>query len=250
MPTVAFGDKTEQFQRKQVTEQLKTNEPTERFTTNKDVNQMRIELPEPQQNTWEQSRETQVASFQPPPQKSNTLVTVLATALVMLLLFGAAGIGAWFYFSDDKTDVTKDTNTRSNNENQQFEKDISNKESPTPTAISKDSTPIPSPTSNFNPEEVKKKVSDVIYSWKSASESLNLDAHMNNYADTVDYYNKSKVSKNLVKSDRQKAYNKYDDIEINLSNISITPDSTGENRPQFLINSGFLMAERKLRKVK
>ena len=245
MPTVAFGDKTEQFQSNEVTEQFKTNEQTERFTTKKDANQMRIEMPEPQQNNWEQSRETQVASFQPPPQKPNTLVAVLATALVMLLLFGAAGIGAWFYFSDDKTEVAKNTNTQSNNENQQISKDNSNKESPTPTATSKDSTPKPSPTSNFNPEEVKKEISDVIYSWKSASESLNLESHMSNYADTVDYYNKSKVSKNVVRSDRQKAYNKYDDIEINLSNISITPDSTGENATAVFDKQWFFDSEEK-----
>lgn len=233
MPTIAFGGQTEQFT-SEITEQFKTNEPTERFTTNKDVNQLRIELPEDQQNSWEQSRETQVASFQPPPQKSNTLVAVLATALVMLIIFGIAGIGAWFYFSQPLTDIVKNSNNQSNIENRSSEKDNSNEKTPAPTATEKDSTPKPTPSAeetpaNINSEEIKTEISDLIDSWKSASESLNLDAHISKYADTVDYYNKSKVGKNFVKSDKQKAYNKYNDIQINISNMKITLDAKGEN---------------------
>lgn len=235
MPTIAFGDKTEQFTN-EITEQFRTNEPTERFTTNKDVNQMRIELPENRQNSWEQSRETQIAShpLPPPPQRSNTLVAILATALVMLIIFGIAGIGAWIYFSQQKTEVaTTTTNNQSNNTNKSDETENSNKKTPTPEPT-KDSTSKSTPTEeesppNFNPEDVKKEVSDLINSWKSASESLDLDSHIGNYADTVDYYNKSKVGKSFVRSDKQKAYNKYDDIEINISNLKITLDAKGEN---------------------
>jgi ketosteroid isomerase-like protein len=235
LPTVVFGDETEQFKGEEVTEQFKTNQATERFTTNKDFNQMRVDLPETRQHSWEQSRETQIASHITPPQKSNTLVAVLGTALVMLIIFGAIGIGAWFYFSKPETEVAKNTNNQSNSGNKPGVKENSNEKLPMPTATTKDSTPKPTPsseetpTSTFNPDEVKKEVSDVIYSWKSASESLNLEAHISKYADTVDYFNKSKVNRNFIKSDRQKAYNKYQYIKIDLSNMSVTPDSTGEN---------------------
>ncbi len=235
LPTVSLGDKTERFNGEEVTEQFKTNQLTERFTTNKDFNQMRVDLPETRQHNWEQSRETQIASHKPPPKKSNTLVTVLGTALVMLILFGVAGIGAWFYFSQPPTDVAKNTNNQSTNGNKSGEKENSNEKLPTPTATKKDSTPKSTPgseetpVSTFNPEEVKKEVSGVIYSWKSASESLDLDSHISKYADTVNYFNKSNVSKSFIRSDKQKAYNKYQYIKINLSNMSVTPDSTGEN---------------------
>ncbi len=218
MPTIAFGEKTEEF---------RTNQPTESFTTNKDINQMRIDLSENRQDSWEKSQETQIASFQP-PQKSNTLVAVLATALVMLILFGIAGIGAWFYFAKPENEVVKNTNNQTNGENKSSTKDNSNKQSPTPTAKPTSSVKE-TPAVNFDPEEVKNEVSDVIDSWKSDSESLDLDSHLSKYAETVDYYNKSKVGKNVVKSDKQKAYTKYDNIEINLSNMSVTLDAKGEN---------------------
>jgi len=228
LPTL-FGDKTEQFSGSEVTEQFRTNEPTTRFTTNKDVGQMRIDVPETRPNTWEQSRETlEIASVQPKPQKSNTLIAVLATALVMLILFGIAGIGAWFYFAKPENEVVKNTNNQSTSENKSSPKDNSSKESPTPTT-KPTSNPKETPAVNFDPEEVKKEVSDVIYSWKSASESLNLDAHLSKYAETVDYYNKSKVGKNVVRNDKQKAYTKYHNIEINLSNMSVTLDAKGKN---------------------
>lgn len=229
LPTGSPGDKTEEFDGEEVTEQFKIKQPTERFTTNKNFNQMQIDLPQNQQDSWEQSRETQIASLKPPPQKSNTLVAVLGTALVMLILFGAVGIGAWFYFSNPQTDIAKTTNNQPNNENKPIGIENSNKESPTPTATKKDSTPKPTPDSAVKPEEIKKEISGVITSWKSASESLDLDSHIAKYADTVDYYNKSKVGKSFVRNDKQKAYNKYQYIKIDLSNMSITPDSTGEN---------------------
>lgn len=230
MPTL-FGDKTEQFAGNEVTEQFRTNEPTKRFTTNKDVGQMRIDVPEIRANTWEQSRETQIASFQPKPQKSNTLVAVLATALVMLILFGAAGIGAWLYFSKDQTDVSKNSNKESNTGDEKIiSKDNSNKELPTPTPIKKDSTPIKTetPPPGFNTEEVKKAVSDRIYSWKSLAESRNLNAYMESYADKLDYYNKKGASASSVRSDKQRAFTQYDSIQITLSNMTVTPDSSGE----------------------
>ncbi len=228
LPTIAFGDTSGN---EEVTEQFRTNEPTKRFTTNKDAGQMRIDVPEARPNNWEQSRETQIASVQPKPQKSNTLIAVLATVLVMLILFGVAGIGAWLYFSKDQTDVAKNTNTESNSGDEKIiSNDNSNKESSTPTPTKKDSTPIKTetPSPKFNPEEVKKTVSERIYSWKSLAESRNLSAYMESYADKLDYYNRKGASAAFVRSDKQKAFTQYDSIKITLSNMTVTPDSSGE----------------------
>ncbi|MGI8670331.1 MAG: hypothetical protein ACR2J3_10885, partial [Aridibacter sp.] len=55
-----------------------------------------------------------------------------------------------------------------------------------------------------------------------------LDGYMDNYADKIDYYNKKGVSKSFVRNDKQKAFNKYDSIKVNLSNIVITASKDGQ----------------------
>lgn len=222
-PTIAFGDRTERFPSK--------DEPTERFTTNKDIDQLRIDVPDAsRQNSWQQSRETVIAAPPPAPQKSNTLVAVLATALVMLILFGAAGFGAWLYFSKDRTGLSNNTNREANSGEKIISNNNSNKESPTPTAAKKDSTPVKTetPPPNFNAEEVEKEVSERIYSWNSLAESRDLNAYMENYADKLDYYTKKGVSAEAVRSDKQRAFTQYDSIKMTLSNLTVTPDSSGD----------------------
>jgi hypothetical protein len=236
-PTLAFGQ-SGQTTEDEVTEQFFANEPTERFTTNKDARQMRVNVPESSAENWEKSRETQLASYPapPPPPRSNTLVTILVTALVMLIFFGVAGIGAWwFYLPKDRNQIAENANNQPTGNEKIITKDAdAEKDSPTPAPTKKDSdaaqTPVKTatPPPNFDAEEVKKQVSDRIFSWKSLAESRNLNAYMESYDENLDYYNKKGASKNFVRNDKQKAFTQYDSIKMNFSNLSITPDKTGE----------------------
>ena len=196
------------------------------------------QIPPPQ--NWEQSQVTRVSSPLSEPKKSNTAIAVLLTALGMLLLFGLAGTGAWLYFKDGKTEVSQNKNFSPPNSNGQiFDSNKNSKISPSPSDSPKISSPSPSPlatmtpvvmpTSDVNPEQAKSEVSSKIYSWKSAAESRNLNAYMGNYADTIDYYNKRGASAGFVRNDKQRAFNAYDSMKINLSNMRVSPDSSGEN---------------------
>lgn len=196
--------------------------------------------PTVQSRNWEQSEVTRVSSLQPEPQKSNTAMAVLLTAVGMLVLFGLVGTGAWLYLKDDKTEVAQNSNINSlNSSNQIADSNKNPKVSPSPPEYPKNSQPSPSPISTatpivkppseFNPEVVKKDVSDQIYLWKSAAESRNLNAYMSNYADMIHYYNKKGASTNFVRNDKQKAFNVYDSMKINLSNMRVSPDDSGEN---------------------
>ncbi len=51
---------------------------------------------------------------------------------------------------------------------------------------------------------------------------------MNLYAGTVDYYNRKGIGAGSIRSDKQRAFNDFDSIEMNISNLSITPDASGE----------------------
>ena len=186
---------------------------------------------------WQPGYQTQTAEFQPETKKSNTVFIVALTAFVMLLLFGGA-IGTWFYLNREKKQTVQN-NTNKNSLNQSATpKTNANvnaspspaEVSPTPTAtatVSPTATPTATPAPNVNPEQAQREVSEKINAWKRATESGNINAITNNYADSVDYYSKKNVSLDTVRKDKQRAFSKFDTIEMNVGNLRVTPDASG-----------------------
>lgn len=63
--------------------------------------------------------------------------------------------------------------------------------------------------------------------WASASRAHDLDAHMSYYAGTLHtYYGRSNVSSDYIRADRLRAYEKYSNLDVQLSNIEIFTDSS------------------------
>ncbi len=219
MPTVAFDDSATLVSRK----------PPQQV--------VRINVPEPESQNWERTEQPRIVE-QPhivvtPPvetKKSNTALTILATVLGMLVVFGIAG--AWFLLKSRKTEVaTVNVNTaavnrplNSNSTNSQILNANTVKPTATPTA-----TPIPKPT--LEAEEAKAvtgDVKDAVDAWVNSSESLDLDGNLDYYADSVDYYIAGRVNRSRVRADKQRAFDQYDSINFNISNMRITPDASGE----------------------
>ena len=201
---------------------------TETVVSPKRVEPIRFEPPSSYQNDWQPSQSVIV---QPVAKKSNTTAIVLLTALGTILLLGLGGVGAWLYFNRAKTEVAVNVNTapvnRPTNSNSSNNR-ISNNDSPTPTPT-QTATPTPQPT--LKPEQIKAVTSDVknvIEGWESASENLDLDGHIGQYADTVDYYKGGRVGIGKVRADKQKAFDQYDSINFSITNIKVTPDASGE----------------------
>lgn len=172
------------------------------------------------------------ADSQTVPRKSNTALIVITTILATIFIFGAVGIGAWLYFAN-KTEVAQNTNVKNSfpknsvknsNENSAIfpPSNANEKANAQPTV-----TVTPAPR-KFDPEEVKEEVSDTVDSWASLTESRNISAYMNYYADTVDYYSKKGISAGAVRADKQRAFSAYNTIEMNVSNMRVTPDASGE----------------------
>ncbi|MGI8641746.1 MAG: L,D-transpeptidase Cds6 family protein [Pyrinomonadaceae bacterium] len=218
MPTIAFTD-------------------SETLVSPRRVEQLHIPIEDSQARDWEPSQQTKITTLQPETKKSNTALVVALTALVTLLVFGGT-LGAWFYFKNNKNEVTQNTNNKvmvnQKPVNSVLKDNINTEVSPSPTATIKDSSPTATPTAappppDFNPETVKKEISDKINAWKSATESGDVNGYMNYYADTIDYYTKKGVSAGYVRNDKEKAFSKFDNISINLSNMRVTPGASGEN---------------------
>jgi hypothetical protein len=158
----------------------------------------------------------------------------------MLLIFGFVGIGAFFYFKStndrsaqninkpiDKGDELKKDNIDATKNSPKPSPEKSSVTKPSP---EKTKTPAPTPeeTPETNPDQIKKEVAQKIAGWKSLAESRNLSVYMNFYASKLDYYTKRGVSRNFVRGDKQKAFNKYKTIKIQMSNMDIVPSTDGK----------------------
>lgn len=196
-----------------------------------------INQPQPTNPTdWNPNQyQSNPSASAPAGKKSNATMAVFVTVFVMLLLFSLVGIGAWLYFRGATPDeqgnlfITKSTPYPETQSNRATTANANTSIKATPAA-----TPLISSSSSnnanttVNAEQVKSEVTQRLDSWKSASESLDLDAHMSHYAPTLDYYNKKGASAAVVRADKQRAYTTYDSIQINLSNMTVTPDASGE----------------------
>ena len=224
MPTVAFNESETIVSPKPPQQVVRINLPEPQ-----PQNQERIERPQ----IIEQPRIVEQPRIAPQPvetRKSNTALTVLATILGMVVIFGIGG--AWFLLNSRKTEVTAvNTNTAttnrqldSNSANSQIQNANIVKPTAAPTA-----TPIPKPTLEAGEAKaITGDVKDTVDAWINSSESLDLAGNLDYYADSVDYYIAGRVNRSRVRADKQRAFNQYDSINFNISNMKITPDASGE----------------------
>jgi hypothetical protein len=187
----------------------------------------------PTNANWNNEAETVVVppaktTRQIEPKKSNTATVIILTALATLLLFGGA-LGAWYLWRNRGAEVVN-TNVNSANANS------SNRANKTVANANKgnvNNSPTPSPTATATPnidiERVKSEVSDKVQDWAASLESGNLNTHMDNYADRLDYYyNARDVGVATVRADKQRAFGQFEDFQVDISNLRVTPDASGE----------------------
>ncbi len=245
MDTVSFGDEETVITSRQV-ERVERVEPIH----------VPVQQSPPPQQQYQQQQIPPPQVVQPPIRRqtelppviethreaprSRTGSTVALTILGTLLLLGLLG-GAWMFMRNRDTEVAVNVNTAPppsinrpvniNSAANQALNQTSNQTlnanivsvSPTPTA-----TPVVKPT--LNPEQAKVVAEDVegaVDEWKSSTEDLDIDAHLSQYANTVDYYRAGRVGLAQVRADKQRAYNQYNSVNLNISNMKVTPDETG-----------------------
>jgi ketosteroid isomerase-like protein len=143
----------------------------------------------------------------------------------MVGLFGLAVLGTVLYLSrgQNKPVVVNNRPTLVNNR-------------PTPTNANMNANANMNVNVNVNSgrppsvdtAEVSKEVADALEEWADSTRERDLDAHMSCYADTLEtYYKKQNVPAAQVRADRSRAFVRYDDLKVKLSNVEVTPDPTG-----------------------
>lgn len=100
---------------------------------------------------------------------------------------------------------------------------VANKQNPTG---QKDSKRTTVPLTPEQENQVKKEVSDFLENWRATNEKKDIEKHISHYANTLEiYYDKSGVDKNIVRSDRLRAYQRYESISLGIDNAKVTPES-------------------------
>lgn len=241
-PTIAFNEEATVVSSRRV-EPIRApieNPPPQQNWQQNEVppqSRQRIEV-QPQQQNWQQNPPSQpppqppvIVAAPPEVKKSRTGLAVGLTALAMLALFGVAG--ALYFSRDRKTEVAVNVNAAPPAVNRpavnQTATSNQNLNANAAVVVPPTATPTPKPT--VDPEQTKTIAADVgnvVDNWTDASENLDIDAHLSNYANTVDYYTGGKMSLARVRADKQRAFDAYNTINFNISNVKITPDATGE----------------------
>ncbi len=159
----------------------------------------------------------------------NTTLVVGLTVIATLILIALGGVGAWFLFKGDKQPGSSQSqlNQNQNSQSPNLNNNLSNASSPGATVSPSTATsPTPAPVDTA---AVREQVTAVLNGWTSASRAHDLDKHMSYYADTIDtYYNASNVNSSRVRGDRARAYALYTTLDIELSNLKVTPDPSGQ----------------------
>lgn len=201
----------------------------ETVVSNRQSSQTRA--PQPTNPTgWNPGQYQSNAGFETAEKKSSA-TAVFLTAFVMLLLFGLVGMGVWLYYRGVNPDENTNILLAKKTPNPEIAANTSSTApaKPTPAAtVSSSNTAANTNSAPVDKEKIKQDAAQRINSWASAAESLDLDKYMSHYAATVDYYNKKGASQGFVRADKQKAFSTYDSIRITLSNLTVTPDASGE----------------------
>ncbi len=193
-----------------------------------------------QVTSWRNEEVTRVAEPRPETQRSGSsiVIPIIAAVAAVFLLFVVAAIGIWIYLASGRVVTVANANTNTNNTNE-FSTNtniLTSSPSPTPTAgptiiitptpfVTNTSTPYPSPTTI--PDRPNQPVPRFVDAWKSMAEAGNLNGYMDNYAGTVDYYNRSGASRSFVRADKARAFRLYNSMRVNITNMSFEVSADG-----------------------
>lgn len=156
-------------------------------------------------------------------RKGNGVAIAIGAVAGVLILLGLVSlVGVWI-FTGQNSGIANANNGNSPANNANINLPSATK-TPTPTG-NPTLTPTPSPSPEI--ERPTQTVAQVVDGWKSSAEARDLDSYMSNYADSVDYYNKSGASRDAVRRDKTRAFTMYDEMNINIQNLSFEVSADG-----------------------
>jgi len=107
---------------------------------------------------------------------------------------------------------------------------------------------------------LKKSINNRLNAWQASIETGNIDTHLQFYADRLEtYYLSANVGKDVVRADRERAFEQFDKFKVQLINIDInlqtedlaiiTFDKTWDFKKAASFSNGLVLQEIKMRKI-
>jgi len=182
-----------------------------------------------------------------PEKKSRKALAIFAAVIVTFFILGIGIVSAFMIFlsakraglkNEIKVSVNKSamipTNSNAaSNANSAINTNLNtatnaNSASNSNAFNSNVATPVPKPTLEpAQVEEIRSEISELIHDWTAAAEDLDVDSHVSYYGPIVDYFRGGKMSIAKVRADKEKAFAKFDTVSVDIGEIEITPDATG-----------------------
>lgn len=147
------------------------------------------------------------------------VLTILATVIVLAVLGG----GYLLLFGRDQNRAGDEANTAS-------QPPADKTASPSPTqALTPTPTPKASPTPNSEQEAaIRSSISNVLDGWVAASRARDASANIAFYAATLNpYFNRPSYPASKVRDERARIYEMYQTVDIEITNLKVTPDASG-----------------------
>lgn len=185
----------------------------------------------------------QVAAPAPPAAKPrNTTSVVALTVAATILLLGLGGLGAWLLLRDNTSDGGNlNISNQGKDESRNLNTNTGGHVTKTPEVMNDNAndgagvvvetpTPQTSPTPRVpDTETARREVSSALNGWRQTMTNPQLDAHMSYYADVLHtYYNARDVSVSRVRSNVARAYSTYSIFDVQITNLQIEVDPSGE----------------------
>jgi hypothetical protein len=186
--------------------------------------------PRPGQQALDTRQDIRVPSNSDLPRakrRSRFGLVAAVAASVILVIFGALGLGALIYLKN--RDSTPKNSIRSDNAPDKTPARAES--SPTATQRVANSPTLglpPSPSLSAVDSDLREKIVSEINSWRETTEEMDVDSLMDRYASKVDYYNKKGVAIDFIRNDKRRAFSRFDGIDMKLSNFEVSKNPAGD----------------------
>jgi hypothetical protein len=152
-----------------------------------------------------------------PPKKSSrfVLLSVVGAALAL----GAITGGIWYFASGGRVG----TNAVANQTQNSAQSGGGQGGGSSVTGIRKTAVALTA----AQEEQVKKETAEMLEGWRSSIEKRDVETHIKNYVESLDnYYKESGIHREHVRADRQRAFDRYPSINLQIDNLKIEPLSS------------------------
>jgi hypothetical protein len=169
----------------------------------------------------------------PPARSSNTARIVMLTVIVTSLFLSLGAIIAVLFFRHQTDSQTARTAETSSNQNGSIPVETASPTIPTgnvnkeSVAASPAQSPAPTPAV-VDTSSARTEVLAAMNRWADSLRRRDLSDNLSLYADRLNiFYGRSGVDKSDVRANRQAIFAKYDSIDVRLSDLQLTIDSSG-----------------------